>query len=115
MTIKPCQSPEQTIYTLDWAYSIYKRFAESFACETRFINRLYNIGPLDPAFWLATRSDRWNNYKKVVKLWKNQSRCIEKSLTCEELLNKSEVLLFKKNIKKRFSPPEVGSDQLTLF
>jgi len=55
-------------YSLKWAWNIVRDFNNKYARATEAVKRVYGISDENVADWLANRTDRWLNYKKIVKL-----------------------------------------------
>ena len=62
------QPHPRTSYSLKWADGVRKAFEESYARATDSIKEVWGITDEDVTMWVASRPERWRNYKKLAKI-----------------------------------------------
>ena len=58
----------RTSYSLKWADGVRKAFEEKYARATDSIKEIWGISDEDVTMWVASRPQRWQNYKKLAKI-----------------------------------------------
>lgn len=60
-----------THYSLKWSWGIYRELYARYGRALTSFNEIWGIPDRIPVAWLANRSVRWLNYKKLLKIWYN--------------------------------------------